>query len=143
MIVHVPVAGSPLKTTLPVGKAHEEGCVVVSTIGVGGAPDAGFMTTFAVGCEVHPVSAVTVKLYVPGIRFVTVVLKPVPAIDPGLIVHVPLAGSPLNSTLPVGAAQEEGWVNKPSDGIVGVGEVIVVFTPVPEAQPPTEIVRLL
>ena len=143
MIVQVPASGSPLKTTLPVGKAHEEGCVVVSTIGAEGAPCAGFIITFAVGSEVHPVSAVTVKLYVPGIRFVTIVLKPVPAIDPGLIVHVPLAGSPLNATLPVGAVQEEGWVVKPSIGIVGVGEVIVVFTPAPEAQPPTEIVRLL
>jgi hypothetical protein len=61
-MVHVPVSGSPLKTTLPVGKAHEEGCVVVPTTGAGGASGAGFMTTFAVGCEVHPASAVTVKL---------------------------------------------------------------------------------
>jgi len=41
---------------------------------------------------------------------VTIVLVPVPAIDPGLIVHVPVAGSPDNSTLPVGAAHVEGWL---------------------------------
>ena len=37
-----------------------------------------------------------------------VVLVPVPVIDPGLIVHVPVAGKPFNTTLPVGAAHEEG-----------------------------------
>ena len=33
---------------------------------------------------------------------------PVPAIAPGLIVHVPVAGRPFNTTLPVGAAHEAG-----------------------------------
>lgn len=37
-----------------------------------------------------------------------VVVEPVPAIDPGLITHVPVAGKPLRTTLPVGAAHEEG-----------------------------------
>ena len=102
LIVHVPVAGSPLNTTLPVGAAHEAGCVIVPTAGAGGAVGAGFITTSAVAGEVHPASMVTVKLKVPGIRFETVVLVPVPAIAPGLIVQVPVAGSPLNTTLPVG-----------------------------------------
>jgi hypothetical protein len=35
-------------------------------------------------------------------------LDPVPVIDPGFIVHVPVAGRPLNNTLPVGTAHEEG-----------------------------------
>jgi hypothetical protein len=39
---------------------------------------------------------------------VTVVLVPIPAIDPGLIVHTPVAGRLLSTTLPVGDAQEEG-----------------------------------
>jgi hypothetical protein len=39
---------------------------------------------------------------------VIVVVAPVPAIDPGLRVHVPVAGRPFNTTLPVGVAHEEG-----------------------------------
>ena len=62
LITHVPVAGSPLKTTLPVGAVHEEGCVIVPAIGADGASGAGFITTFAVAGEVHPPSLVTVKL---------------------------------------------------------------------------------
>ena len=37
-----------------------------------------------------------------------VALAPVPVIAPGLIVHVPVAGSPFNTTLPVVAEHEEG-----------------------------------
>jgi hypothetical protein len=62
LITHVPVAGRPLKSTLPVGTAHEEGCVIVPAIGAGGAPGAGFITTSAVGGEVHPASLVMLKL---------------------------------------------------------------------------------
>ena len=62
LITHVPVAGSPLKSTLPVGAAHEEGCVIVPIIGAGGAPGAAFITTSAVAGDVHPASLVTVKL---------------------------------------------------------------------------------
>jgi hypothetical protein len=50
---------------------------------------------------------------------VIVVVAPVPAIAPGLIVHVPLAGRPFNITLPVGAEHEEGWVIVPIIGAVG------------------------
>jgi len=45
---------------------------------------------------------------VPGARFVRVVVVPVPAIAPGLMVHVPVAGRPFSTTLPVGAAHEAG-----------------------------------
>lgn len=62
LITHVPVAGRPLKSTLPVGTAHEEGCVIVPAIGTDGASGAGFITTFAVASEVHPASLLTVKL---------------------------------------------------------------------------------
>ena len=54
LIVHVPVAGRPLNTTLPVGAAHEEGCVIVPTIGAVGATGGGMITTSADGCDVHP-----------------------------------------------------------------------------------------
>ena len=44
---------------------------------------------------------------------------PVPVIAPGLIVHVPVAGRPFNTTLPVDAEQEEGCVIVPTKGAVG------------------------
>jgi hypothetical protein len=39
---------------------------------------------------------------------VRVVVTPVPDIAPGLIVQVPVAGRPFNTTLPVVAAHEAG-----------------------------------
>jgi len=47
------------------------------------------------------------------------VLTPVPVISPGLIVQVPVAGNPLNTTLPVDAAQAEGCITVPTIGAVG------------------------
>jgi hypothetical protein len=64
------------------------------------------ITTLADSTEIHPASLVTLKVYVPGARLIVAVV-PVPVIAPGLIVHVP-AGRPANTTLPVGAAHEEG-----------------------------------
>jgi hypothetical protein len=52
-------------------------------------------------------------------RFAIVVLAPVPVIAPGLIVHVPVAGSPFNTTLPVVAVHEEGCMMVPISGAVG------------------------
>ena len=60
----------------------------------------------------------------------TIVLVPVPVIDPGLIVHVPVPGSPDNSTLPVGAAHVEGWVMVPTIGVGGIPEGESKTTPV-------------
>ena len=54
----------------------------------------------------------------PGLRFVIVVVEPVPVIAPGLMVHVPVAGRRINSTLPVGSVHEAGWVTVP---IIGAG----------------------
>ena len=62
LIVQVPVAGRPLNTTLPVGVAHEEGCVIVPAIGAVGATGAAFMTTSAEAFDIHPAAAVTLKL---------------------------------------------------------------------------------
>lgn len=53
---------------------------------------------------------------------------PVPAIDPGLIVHVPVAGKPLNTTLPIGTAQDEGWVTAPKTGVAGIDEGTSITT---------------
>jgi hypothetical protein len=62
LIVQTPVAGRPLKTTLPVDATHEAGCVIKPIVGAGGAGGGGFITTLVVAEEVHPASLVTVKL---------------------------------------------------------------------------------
>jgi hypothetical protein len=61
-MVHVPVAGRPFNTTVPVGAAHEEGWVIVPTTGAVGAAGAAFITTSADGFEIHPAADVTLKL---------------------------------------------------------------------------------
>ena len=62
LIVHVPVAGRPFSTTLPVGAAQADGCVMVPAIGAVGATGAALITTSAVGFETHPAAEVTLKL---------------------------------------------------------------------------------
>ena len=59
-MVHTPVAGSPLNTTLPVGAVHEEGWVIVPGIGANIA-GASFITTSVEGSEIHPAVVVTLK----------------------------------------------------------------------------------
>ena len=108
LIFHSPLAGSPVNTTLPVGDEHEKGCVIVPTIGSVGAEGAIFIITSADGRDIHPASLVTLKLYVPGVRFEIVTFVPFPAIEPGLITHIPVSGRPFNTTLPVGDVHEEG-----------------------------------
>jgi len=58
-----------------------------------------------------------------------VAVVPVPVIFPGLIVHVPVAGRPFNTTLPVVAEHEAGWVIVPTTGAVGAagGSLIITF----------------
>ena len=82
--------------------------MTVPMIGEVGATGAGLIVALADSTEIHPASLVTLKLYVPGLRFDSVVVAPVPAIDPGLIVHVPVAGRPFKTILPVGTAHEAG-----------------------------------
>jgi hypothetical protein len=108
LIVHVPDKGSPVNSTLPVGDEHEEGCVIAPTIGAVGAAGAMCIITSADARDIHPDAPVTLKLYVPGLRFEIVTLAPVPDIEPGLIVQVPVAGRPVSITLPVGVEHEEG-----------------------------------
>ena len=62
LIVHVPVAGRPLNTTVPVVDAHEEGCVIVPIIGAVGAGGARLITTLADSTDIHPAALVTLKL---------------------------------------------------------------------------------
>jgi hypothetical protein len=51
----------------------------------------------------------------------------VPERFPGLIVHVPVAGNPLNATLPVPTLQV-GWVIVPTVGAVGVAGWVLITT---------------
>jgi hypothetical protein len=90
-------------------------------------PAGGSITTSVDASDVQPPD-VTVKLYVPAERFVIVVLVPVPVIDPGLIVHVPVAGSPFSTTLPVGDVHEEGWVIVPAVGAAGIPGGVSITT---------------
>ena len=62
LIVHIPVAGRPFNTTLPVVATHEEGWVIAPIIGAVGATGAGLMTTLADSTDIHPGSLVTLKL---------------------------------------------------------------------------------
>jgi len=75
----------------------------VPAVGAAGAPGNALITTPDDADDVHPVSLVTVKLYVPGISPVMVVVAPIPVIVPGLTVQLP-AGKPFNITLPVATA---------------------------------------
>ena len=91
------------------------------------------MTTLADAREAHPSALVTVKEYVPAARPDIVVLKPVPAIAPGLMVQFP-DGKPLNITLPVATVQV-GCVIAPTIGAVGVTAVITTLADAGEVQP--------
>ena len=59
--VHVPVAGNPDKTTLPVASA-QVGWVMVPTMGAVGVEAWVLMTTLADAGEIHPEALVTVKV---------------------------------------------------------------------------------
>ena len=58
--VHVPDAGKPLRTTLPVVTVHV-GCITVPTVGAVGVTGCTSITTSAEATEVHPDELVTVK----------------------------------------------------------------------------------
>ena len=55
-------------------------------------------------------------------------LVPVPAIAPGLMIHVPVAGRPFRTTLPVVAIHEEGCVIVPNIGAVGARGALFIIT---------------
>jgi len=130
--------GKPLNTTLPVETA-QVGCVIVPTTGIEGVTGCALITTLADANDVHPNALVTVKVRVPAARPEIVVLKPVPAIAPGLMVQFP-DGKPLNTTLPVATAQV-GWVIAPTIGAAGVAATITTL-PVAGEVHPTEFVTV-
>ena len=57
--VHVPVAGKPLRITLPVVRA-QVGWVIVPTVGAVGVAGWALITTLAEAGETHPEALVTV-----------------------------------------------------------------------------------
>ena len=83
--------------------------MIVPTVGAAGAAGCAVMTTLPEATEIHPDALVTVYVYVPAASPVIVLLVPVPVVvvPPGVLVsvQVPVAGSPLNATLPVATAQ--------------------------------------
>ena len=59
VIVHTPVAGNPLSTTLPDATAHV-GCVIVPIAGADGEAGCVLIATLADTDDVHPAALVTV-----------------------------------------------------------------------------------
>ena len=101
--------GNPLKSTLPVGFV-QSGCVIVPTIGAEGVVGCGSIVTLIVAVDTHPLLFTTVNVYdvfaaKPEMVPVVPVLVSVTPPGEAVIVHVPVAGSPLKSTLPVGVVQ--------------------------------------
>jgi hypothetical protein len=114
--------------------------VIVPTTGAVGATGGALITTSAEGSDMHPARVVTLKLYVPGMRFGMVALVPVPVIAPGLMVQVPDEGSPFNTTLPVVEEHEEGCVIVPTIGAVGAtgAGLIMISADACDIQPGSE-----
>ena len=71
-----------------------------------------------------------------GAKAETVVVGPVPEIAPGLSVQVPVAGKPLNATLPVAVVQVGGVIVPTigADGVTGWG-LITTLLEAAETQP--------
>ena len=98
---------------------------VQSTVATGadGVAGCASITIFAVVPEIQLLASVTVYVYVPADKPVIVVLVPVPVLvtAPGLRVkvHVPTAGNPLKTTLPVANAHV-GCVIAPTVGVLGI-----------------------
>lgn len=101
-------AGKPFRTTLPVDRAHV-GCVIVPTTGAVGDDGAAVITALTDAADVQPEALVTVNVYELGASPLNIPVKPDPVIvaPPGeaVIVQVPVAGNPLNATLPAATAQ--------------------------------------
>ena len=93
--------------------------LVTETTAADGIEGAVLITTVDEGSDVQPDARVTVKLYVPAMRFAIVVVVPVPVMPSGLIVHTPVGGRPLSTMLPVTVAHGEGCVTAPILGVAG------------------------
>jgi hypothetical protein len=79
-------------------------------------------------------------LYVPAVKAEMIVLVPLPAIAPGLIVQLPVAGRPESTTLPV-ATEHVGSVIVPTLGAAGPpgAAVITTLDVAAEIQPAEEV----
>lgn len=133
LIVQFP-AGKPFKTTLPFA-TPQLGWVIVPTEGGAGVTGCKFIIAFAEPTDVHPTELVTLNAYVPAAKPGKVILRPDPAIAPGLIVQFP-AGNPLISRLPVDTAQLgcAFMLIIGADGVTGCG-FIVTSSDITEVQP--------
>ena len=137
--VQVPVAGNPLKATLPVAVEHV-GWVIAPTTGAVGVVGWVLITAFPEATEVQPKELVTVKVYILADSPLKMPVVPVPLIvvDPtdSVTVHVPVAGNPLKVTLPV-AVEHVGWVITPTTGVGGVVGwlLIIALTEANDTQP--------
>jgi hypothetical protein len=142
-MVHVPVAGRPLRTILPVVDVHDDGWVTTPILGADGVPGGEIIITSVEGRDIHPASLVILNLYVPGVRLVMVIPEPVPVMAPGLIVHVPLDGSPFKITLPVADPHDEGCIILPTIGAFGAGGGELTTTSADKSEiQPVELVML-
>jgi len=104
---------------------------MVPTTGADGVAGCALISTLIDATEVQPSELVTVKVYEPAARPVTVVLAVEPVIEPGFIVHDP-AGKPLNTTLPVDT-EHVGWVIVPTVGAAGAALTVKVYVAVAAA----------
>ena len=77
---------------------------MVPTTGAAGVVGGERIITLADDSDIQLFTLVTVKVYELEASPEIVVLVPVPVKDPGLIVQVPEAGNPFNTTLPVARA---------------------------------------
>ena len=82
--------------------------MIVPIVGAEGVAGWALITALEEATEVQPASLVTVNVRVPVVIPLKVAVVPVPVIVPPeetVTVHVPDAGSPLRSTLPVAVEQ--------------------------------------
>jgi hypothetical protein len=124
--VQIPVAGKPFKIALPVATVHV-GCVIIPTVGAVGVVGCVLIITFPDAAEIHPDALVTVYENTPAVSPDMVLLDPVPVMPPGFIVHMPDAGRPFNTTLPV-ATVHVGCTVDPTVGVVGDGDWVLITT---------------
>jgi hypothetical protein len=99
-------------------------------MGAVGATGGGLITAGADTADVHNSSLVTVKVYVPAARFVTVVVPVVPLVvilsGKRVRVHVPPDGRPFRTTLPVNTVQLRLTI-VPIDGAEGMAFTVSVY----------------
>ena len=92
---------------VPVART-QVGCIVVVAVAAAGGVGVALISTAAEDTEVQPTEFVTVKVYDPAANPEMVALVPVLVVvtGPGVLVkvHVPVAGKPFKTTLPVTTA---------------------------------------